>query len=591
MSKNCLHGYRVLEEAGGGVAGTRLRVSYEGKIKGHQIKDWFLNHPRIVIPLVAALLGSLAIAVFDPIRTFFIKAHVTHSFHIKNNLVYQWFSNQAQDIFTFEKDDDDAGFSAIWDDRKALIEQLQTWMMETADTFIVVQGPRGSGKKELVVDQALKDRKNILVIDCKPILEARGDSATISALANTVGYRPVFSWMNSFSSLIDLAAQGAIGVKSGFSETLDSQIGKILSNTFAAVKEIALDQRDRSEKDIALSDDDYLDAHPECRPTIIIDNFLHKTEDSGIVYDKIAEWAAGLTTANIAHVIFLTSDISYSKPLNKALPDRVFRVIALGDITPEAAKRFVITHLDSDESPTGSNVKLTDAEKRHDVSELDACIEILGGRLTDLEFLARRLKTGQSPQQAVGEIISQSASEIMKMFLLTGGNSGREMKAWSPEQAWYLIEKLADKKDLRYNEMLLSKTFESSLTPSASNGEAALEALSQTELITIKTAKGRPESIKPGKPVYQAAFKMLTQDKVLKSRMQLAILKELTKIEAKDIDKCESELALIAAQPKQAWQLGGRVTYLLNKVAASQTKVEGWEKEIGELKKVLNSEY
>lgn len=69
--------------------------------------------------------------------------------------------------------------------------------MESADTFIVVQGPRGSGKNELVIDMALKDRKDKLVIDCKKIQEARGDSATINAMAEQVGYRPVFSWMNS----------------------------------------------------------------------------------------------------------------------------------------------------------------------------------------------------------------------------------------------------------------------------------------------------------------------------------------------------------------------------------------------------------
>lgn len=354
MARNCMHGFRVAEEAGGGAGGTLLRLSYEQKIKAHMIRDWLMSHPRIVIPLVAALLGTLAVAVFDPIRTFFIKARVTHSLKFSDSRIYQWFSSQAKDIFTFKKRNaEEAGLGAIWDDRKGFIDQLQTWMMETQDTFIIVQGPRGSGKKELVVEQALKDRKNVLVIDCKPIQESRGDSATINTIALQVGYRPVFSWMNSFSSLIDLAAQGTIGVKSGFSETLDTQLGKILSNTAAALKQIGLDGRSKHDKDASLADDDYLEAHPECRPTIVIDNFLHKHEDSTIVYDKIAEWAAGLTTANIAHVIFLTNNISYSKSLSRALPDRVFRQIALGDITPAAAKRFVITHLDSEEDPTG----------------------------------------------------------------------------------------------------------------------------------------------------------------------------------------------------------------------------------------------
>ena len=63
--------------------------------------------------------------------------------------------------------------------RKSIIDQLHTWLIETADTFIIVQGPRGSGKKELIIDQALKGRPNVLLIDCKPIQEARGDGATI----------------------------------------------------------------------------------------------------------------------------------------------------------------------------------------------------------------------------------------------------------------------------------------------------------------------------------------------------------------------------------------------------------------------------
>lgn len=589
MARNCLHGFRVLEDAGGGKAGTQLRLSYEQKMKAHLIRDWVVNHPRVVIPIVAAFVATVTVAIFDPIRTFFIKAHVQHSFHLNNYWIYRWFKSQANDIFTFRlRSTEQASLNAIWDDRKEAIDQLQTWLMETTDTFIVVQGPRGSGKKELIMDQALKNRKNILLIDCKPIQEARGDAGTINAAAAEVGYRPVFSWMNSFSSLIDLAAQGTIGVKSGFSETLDTQLAKIWQNTATALKQIALEGRSKNDKDAALADDDYLEAHPERRPVVIIDNFLHKNEESSVVYDKLAEWAAGLTTANIAHIIFLTNDISYSKSLSKALPDRVFRQIALGDITPQVAKKFVITHLDSQDDPSGGTRKLSADQRREDLSELDGCIETLGGRLTDLEFLARRLKTGQTPKMAVQEIIEQSASEILKMYLMTGENGAR---TWSTEQAWYLIKALAESEMLRYNEVLLSNTFSSSLTSSATNGESVLDALSQAELITINSVNGRPESIKAGKPVYQSAFKRLTEDHVLKSRLDLAILTELTKVETKNIEKYETELSIIASLPKQPREVGPRVQYLLTKLSASQQKVEAWEKDMGTLKKVLMVEY
>ena len=291
IAKNCMHGYLVTEEEGGGKKGTLLRLTYERKIKGHWIRDWLVNHPRIVIPIIAALIAGTTVVIFDPIRTFFVKAHITRSLHIQDNRFYKWIKGYATDIIKWRRrHDDDVGMEAVWDDRKSNIEQIQTWLMETADTFIIVQGPRGSGKRELVVDQALKNKKHKVIIDCKPIQEARGDSATINAAAAEVGYRPVFSWMNSISGMIDMAAQGATGVKTGFSETLDTQLGKIWNNTATALRSIALDNRHADDKDANMGDDEWLEAHPEKRPIVVIDNFLHKSQEGGIVYDKIAEW-------------------------------------------------------------------------------------------------------------------------------------------------------------------------------------------------------------------------------------------------------------------------------------------------------------
>ena len=101
---------------------------------------------------------------------------------------------------------------------------------------------------------------------------------------------PVFSFMNTVSGWIDLAAQGTTGVKTGFSETLDTQLVKILNNTASALKEVALEGRKKSDKDASLGDDEYLEAHPEKRVVVVVDNFLHKAQDSDVIYNKIAEW-------------------------------------------------------------------------------------------------------------------------------------------------------------------------------------------------------------------------------------------------------------------------------------------------------------
>lgn len=591
MAKNCLHGIVVPEELGG--AGTKLRLSYERFTKNLRFWDWLTNHPRIVIPVIAGLLAAITVVIFDPIREFFVKAHIQKSFSLSDNSIFQWFKRHTNDILAFRKNKtEDASLKALFTHRRDAIEQIQKWLMESADTFIVVQGPRGSGKEELVMDQALGGRKDVLVIDCKPIIEARGESGTIKKLASAVGYRPIFSWANQLSSLIDLAIQSTTGVKSGFSETLDSQLNKILQITAAALKDVSLSGRDKDFGDADSSDDAFLEAHPEKRAVVVIDNFLLKNEETSIIYDKLSEWAVVLVQANIAHVVFMTSDTSYSKPLSKSLPDRVFRTIALGDLSPDVAKKYVMSHfaepkLSKNRGEKG-DAKAEDSKPEHkqDLRELDEVIEVLGGRLTDLEFLARRMKTGQSPRQAVQEIIDQSASEIIKLYLLP--NKGD--RKYSTEQAWLLIKEIAKKESLRYNEVLLSNTFALSTSPGVENGEMALESLANAELITVRSHRGRPQTIQAGKPVYQAAFAALLHDPVLKARLDLAVLTELAKVEAKTIDKVENELSLLGSLPRQPRETTERINYLLNKLQTSHNKIAVFETDMAALKKVLAQE-
>jgi RNA12 protein len=305
--------------------------------------------------------------------------------------------------------------------------------------------------------------------------------------------------------------------------------------------------------------------------------------------------AAGLTSANLAHVVFLTHDVSYSKTLSKALPDRVFRQIALRDSSPEAAKRFVISRLDADgelyDDPENPEKKLTPSQRRKDLGELDSVMDIVGGRLTDLEFLARRIKVGETPQHAVREIVEQSASEILKMYILSPDESSTGSRRWTPVQAWLLIKQLAvaENASLRYNEIVLDDSFKAAAT---GGPDQVLQALEQAELINIVVAaNGRPQTIRPGKPVYHAAFQRLTEDKVLKARLDLAIAADLIKVETATIDKCESELKLLGELPKQPGELTPRIRWLLGKISTSQSKVEQYEKDQARLKITLKSEF
>ena len=74
MARNCMHGFVLQEE--GSKNPTRLRLSFEQRVKPHHIWDWITNHPRIVIPIIAAFLAAFTVAVFDPIREFFVKVTI-----------------------------------------------------------------------------------------------------------------------------------------------------------------------------------------------------------------------------------------------------------------------------------------------------------------------------------------------------------------------------------------------------------------------------------------------------------------------------------------------------------------------------------
>ncbi|KAF3483546.1 uncharacterized protein GIQ15_02870 [Arthroderma uncinatum] len=618
MAKNCLHGFKISPEDGGGKGGTILQFSYERKIKAHWIRDWFFNHPRIMLPILAAILAAITVAIFDPIRTFFIRIKISPPLQLQDNRLWMWLQRQAtkaNSLFSLHRDQfhESKGLNEIWEDRKEDAQQIQNWLVEGNDTFIVVHGPRGLGKKEFVLGETLKNYKNKLVIDCKPIQEARGDSTMIAAAAAEVGYRPIFSWMNSVSSVVDVATQSAIGTKAGLSETVDTQLGNILQNTAKALKKVALDGRRKGDKDGHLNDDEWLEANPTRRPVVVIDNFLHKSKDNQMVYDKLAEWAAALIYTNIAHVVFLTSDLSYSKTLSQALPNQVFHQVSFTDCKPEVAKRFVLSHVSGEEGSKG--VDYTDEGYNKELSE---CIKRLGGRLTDLEFFARMIARGLSPNSklptptpklsllhivvandlaaAIQQIVHQSAAEILKLFITEADSSSR---GWTPEQAWYLIKNLGtakaqtgklanpdeeDEASIRYSDIILSDLFKK-------DGENTLRALEKAELIVVISKNGRPSIIKPGKPVLAAAFSELVEDEVLKSRLDLGILSQLINMENQTINKVEDELKVLGSLSKEPSEARRRIKWLLAKLALSQAKVDQYEMESAQLKLILKTEF
>lgn len=558
-ARTCLHGFKDIGSS------TTMKIGFERQMKAHVVREWLVSHPRFTVPALAALVAGFSVSVFEPIRTWFVEQTISRSFHYEDSRFFKWLKSGAQSLIPLRSRKAKAA-RGTWFERDTTTKEINTWMDESTSTFSVVQGPRGSGKRELVVEEALKNRQNVFVLDCESLVESRSDASTISNLANQLGYRPIFSWMNSLSSLVDLAAQGMMGQSTGFSETLDSQIKKILGTGANALKNLALKHKTKVDG----RDEDYLEANPRERPVIVIDNFLYKQEGSELVYENISKWAAMLVESNVAHVIFLTTDISYPKILQKVLPDKLFRSVTLGDASPELALSYILKKL-ADQGL--GNIK----EDEKLSLEIMQQLNILGGRLVDLDFLARRLAVGDSPAAASEAIVNQSANEIIKLYFTSTGNS-----AWTRLQAWHLLSKLSQSDEVRYQEVLLDPIWKDS--------SDALKALEQAEMITIHSKNGRPGSIKVGKPVYRAAFRRISEDGVFCATLNLERLTHMIGLENLSIGKAEEELGRLADLSNQR-KVAGRIEYLLEKIDGSQIKILDMEKTASRLKKILQTEY
>ena len=130
------------------------------------------------------------------------------------------------------------------------------------------------------------------------------------------------------------------------------------------------------------------------------------------------------------------------------------------------------------------------------------------------------------------------------------------------------------------------------LDPTFGQDETPLHELAQAELISISSSpEGRPAILKPGRPVFSSAFRLIAEDTVFNAKMELGRLGFLAGEEKKGIDKAEEELSRLKELPAaQLKEIEPRIRYLLSKIAGSQKNIEMFEAEMGKMKKILQSE-
>lgn len=421
-AKNCVSGMEVNN--------TVIHVQYQRLADEHMVRDFFVNHPRIAIPLLIALLSVVAVLIFDPIREFSIRQKISHRFTFSrdNYLIKEFFKLTSYTVSSFRSllgtQTVETNKKQLWEERIEKVSDLKMWLEENNNTFVIVRGPRGSGKHDLVVQHTLHDRSNVLYLDCDRLIKSRTDSKFLMTAAAEIGYFPIFPWINSLTNVVDLAVQGLTGQKTGLSESKETQFRNMLTTAMVSIRQVALKGYHSTvgsgEDTIHLKEEDYLQQHPEKKPVIVIDRFNDKAEMNGFVYKELSDWAAMLVQMNIAHVIFLTETVSPNQLLSDSLPNQVFKTLILSDASKESARSYVLASLDhhgpsidDDEEVKQEPIELSESVKK----ELDDSLEPLGGRMLDLQAFVRRVKSGEKPKEALEKMVEQALEQITQIFL------------------------------------------------------------------------------------------------------------------------------------------------------------------------------
>ncbi|KAI5797568.1 RNA12 protein-domain-containing protein [Geopyxis carbonaria] len=419
-AKNCLDGHTVeeMEAVYGKEEGVRLRIWYKSTRQLGFISDLIRNHPRYMIPVLLIIAGTIIVNIFDPIRSFSVEARltgfpkvwtrnalksITESFTnryrtdicaIMGNPQYlEYLMRSAQNEEDAEKDSPRQSKT----DKEE--EKLEKFLKEEVASRIAILGHPNGKRKELVYKVLSNmETKHILYIDCKPIAAALDESAVIKEFAAQIGYRPVFSTITWIVDLLALFGNNSAG---RFQKPFEAQINEILHTVETVLKNVALRDKQKNEKDSDVSEAEYLYKNPTRRPVVVIDNFMPQ---EGLIYKKLEERALQLATESHARIIFLTQDHGFAKTpggrfiivndtsddKTKTSPsaERLYSEILRKFLLPNSRPRKASAH---DQSWTPSQAwylirGLASGDLPYDTTMLDPLFQVPGGELAIREL-------------------------------------------------------------------------------------------------------------------------------------------------------------------------------------------------------------
>ncbi|KAH9857835.1 RNA12 protein-domain-containing protein [Lenzites betulinus] len=228
-ARNAIHSARVpLSSSGQSL--TTLRTSYQQPIAAHAIRDYVTSHPKLFLPVLFFLIGTVTYAIFDPIRVLMVEGKMEDWFDYKKFTVYKWLRANTVERFSFSGHTEEPSLASqgVWKERQEAEDSLQKYLTDLPSTICFVHGPQGSGKSRMLNGILKESGRKAMIIDVGVLSKASSDMTLVSGLASQTGYWPIFSFLNSINNIIDLASVGVIGQKAGLSSSLNDQLKQIL---------------------------------------------------------------------------------------------------------------------------------------------------------------------------------------------------------------------------------------------------------------------------------------------------------------------------------------------------------------------------
>ncbi|KAF8556910.1 hypothetical protein OG21DRAFT_506541 [Imleria badia] len=604
IARNAIHGYQFPNST----QPTRLQILYQRPIQAHAIRGWLTSHPRIVLPILFFLLGTLTYTIFDPIRALSIEGKMLNWFDYREYGLFKWLRTHALDRLSLSSTPQDAPVTDLsgWKERKEAENALKSYLTDPPLTVAFVHGPQGSGKSRLVSAVLQESGRKTLVIDCAELNKAISDTRLVGALAQQTGYRPIFTFLNSLTNIIDIASMGVIGQKAGLSNTVPDQLKQILDVVGSALIDVnrslrratkqefkshreaevrKIEEARRAERirqgtwhdgrldcvagngimselgvgDEVFSAEGSNDGLDEGNEAFMMEELKkeREVEDELMRKERTAEDIEAIATLSVVVVKnYGARGGIYTEELQKVLSqwaatlveNKIAHVVIVSD-NREKAKLIAhalpskpLNFIPLYDADTGSTLAFVKQRLR----DAGMTAELTKPEVASIECLGGRASDLEILIHKVrsGQAIEDAVEDIISRSIgeLRKTAFGEDIED-AKSLSWTREQAWTVLKQLARKAEL--PYYDVLANFPFKGDEVALRSMERAELISIGTLNGRPSTIRPGKPVFKYVFERLVNDAIFRATQDMAVNDKLIAGADSTVRACEAELVTL----------------------------------------------